>query len=115
MNNLGPPTTFLGLNIVRSEGQISINQTGYIDRMLSRFQMTNAANAETPLPSSLPLLEAQPGNRMADQQLYQEIVGSLNHIAVFSRPDISCAVSQLSQFNQNPTETHLKAAKQVLC
>jgi hypothetical protein len=28
MENLGPPKTFLGLNILRSNGEISINQTG---------------------------------------------------------------------------------------
>jgi hypothetical protein len=76
--------------------------------------MTDAAGASTPLPPSLPLLSAQNGDRLADQTLYQEIIGSLNHLAVFSRPDISYAVSTLSQFNQNPTETHLKAARHVL-
>src|SRR5437667_775970 len=34
MENLGSPTTFLGLNIIRKANTISINQTGYIHRML---------------------------------------------------------------------------------
>jgi hypothetical protein len=36
MNNLGEPTDFLGLNISRDweKGTITINQTGYIDRLL---------------------------------------------------------------------------------
>jgi transposase InsO family protein len=114
MENLGPPKTFLGLNILRSNGVISINQTGYIDRMMKRFRMESAATTSTPLPPSLPLLTTRPNDKKANQQLYQEIVGSLNHIAVFSRPDISCAVSQLSQFNKDPSETHLKAARHVL-
>jgi hypothetical protein len=114
MENLGPPKTFLGLNILRSNSEISINQTGYIDRMMKRFRMESAATTSTPLPPSLPLLTTRPNDKKADQQLYQEIVGSLNHIAVFSRPDISCAVSQLSQFNKDPSETHLKAARHVL-
>jgi transposase InsO family protein len=114
MENLGPPKTFLGLNILRTNGEISINQTGYIDRMIKRFRMESAATTSTPLQPSLPLLISRPNDKKADQQLYQEIVGSLNHIAVFSRPDISCAVSQLSQFNKDPNETHLKAARHVL-
>src|SRR5271169_498060 len=114
MENLGPPKTFLGLNILRSNGEISINQTGYIDRMMKRFRMESAATTSTPLPPSLPLLTTRSNDKKANQQLYQEIIGSLNHIAVFSRPDISCAVSQLSQFNKDPSETHLKAARHVL-
>jgi hypothetical protein len=62
----GPPKTLVGLNILRSGREISINQSGYINRMLSRFQMTNASDASTPLPPSLPPLNAQNGERMAD-------------------------------------------------
>jgi hypothetical protein len=46
--------------------------------------------------------------------LYQELTGSLNHLAVFSRPDITFVVSKLSKFNSNPTMTHFRAALHVL-
>jgi hypothetical protein len=115
MQDLGYPQTFLGLNVVRNDdATITINQAGYIDRMLERFDMTNAVSAKTPLDPSLPLLKAKDSDKRANVLLYQELVGSLNHLAVFSRPDISNAVSQLSQFLQDPTETHLKAARHVL-
>jgi hypothetical protein len=115
MENMDYPTTFLGLNIVRNQqGSISINQTGYIDRMLARFQMTDAHSTKVPLNSSLPLLKATPLDKRADLKLYQEIIGSLNHLAVFSRPDISNAISQLSQFLQDPMKTHMKAARHIL-
>ena len=115
MQDLGYPKTFLGLNITRHEnGSISINQTGYIDRMLARFHMTDAVSVKIPLDPSLHLLKATPLDKRADVKLYQELIGSLNHLAVFSRPDISNAVSQLSQFLQDPTETHMKAARHVL-
>jgi hypothetical protein len=45
---------------------------------------------------------------------WQELVGSLNHTAIFSRPDISFAVSQLSQFLMEPTASHMAAAWRVL-
>jgi hypothetical protein len=115
MKNLGYPKTFLGLNITRqNDGSISINQSGYIDRMLNRFHMSEALLAKTPLNPLLPLLKAAPLDKRADLKLFQELIGSLNHLAVFSRPDISCAVSTLSQFLQDPTETHMKAARHVL-
>jgi len=116
MQNLGPPKTFLGLNITRnaSANTISINQTGYIHRMLKRFNMQNAVPAKTPLPHSLPLLKATKLDRRCNQLEYMEITGSLNHLAVYSRPDIAFAVSTLSQFNSDPTTTHLQAARHVL-
>jgi len=76
--------------------------------------MQNAQPAKTPLEASLPLLKATPSDQLADKQLDQELIGSLNHLAVFWRPDISNAVSQLSQFLATPTESHLKAARHVL-
>lgn len=75
----------------------------------------DAIPTRTPLPSSLPLLKATPSDKRCDQLLeYQKLTGSLNHLASFSRPDISYAVSHLSQFNSDPTTTHMKAAKHVL-
>lgn len=82
--------------------------------MITRFHMINAISAKTPLESSLQLVKAKPIDKRTEQKLFQEIVGSLNHLTVFSRPDISCAISCLSQFMQDPTETHMKAARHVL-
>ena len=42
------------------------------------------------------------------------MVGALQYLAVATRPDIGTAVSLLSQFLNNPGETHWIAAKRVL-
>jgi hypothetical protein len=44
----------------------------------------------------------------------QEKVGSILYAAVVSRPDISYAASQLSQFTSNPSPEHLRYANRVL-
>ena len=66
--------------------------------------MTTCRPAKTPLDPSLPLLKVQQSDKRADVLLYQEIVGSLNHLTV----------SKLSQFLIDPTETHMSAARHVL-
>ena len=114
MEDKGSVSSFLGLNIIRTPDYIAINQTGYIDRMLERFQMINCKTAKTPLNPSLPLRKATPTDKRMDQNSYQELTGSLNHAAVFSRPDIAYAASKLSQFNSDPTEIHMKTARHVL-
>src|SRR5271154_1252957 len=114
MENKGEVSTFLGLNIRRTSSTIAINQSGYIDRMLERFQMTDCKPSKTPLEASLSLRKAIPTDKRTNQLTYQELTGSLNHAAVFSRPDIAFAISKLSQFNSDPTETHMHAARHVL-
>jgi len=116
MNNLGAPTTFLGINISRNWNShtISLDQSGYIERMLIRFQMQDSMPVNIPLDPSLLLHQRLPHETPANQDLYQQITGSLNHLAVYSRPDISYAVSKLSQFNNDPSTTHLTAARRVL-
>src|SRR5205814_1569803 len=93
---------------------ISINQTRYIHKMLKRFKMQNAVPTKIPLPHSLLLLKATPLDHRCNQLEYTEIIGSLNHLVIYSYPDIVFAVSTLSQFNSDPTITHLQAACHVL-
>jgi hypothetical protein len=54
------------------------------------------------------------GTPLEDVTTYRSIVGSLNYLAVNTRPDLSFVVSVLSRFMQSPTEDHLKVAKHAL-
>ena len=45
---------------------------------------------------------------------YQELTGSLNYAAIFSKPNIIFMVSKLFQFNLDPMETHMTEARSVL-
>ena len=76
--------------------------------------MDKCTSTSTPIEHSLELFKATPYDDRCNQTLYQEIVGSLNHLALFSRPDVSWSVSYLSQFMSDPTELHLSAARHVL-
>jgi hypothetical protein len=117
MEHKGEVKSFLGLNITCNweNHSISINQPGYIDRLLARFNMSNAKSATTPLEPGCQLLVATYNDKLCDSTLYQELTGSLNHLAIVSRPDIAFAVSKLSKFNSAPTNTYLKVVLHVLC
>src|SRR5207245_1396822 len=67
----------------------------------------------------LSTVEIQPlpdGETASPSQIYgyQQRVGSLNFAAVMTRPDISKAVSRLSESLQNPSPAHLAAADRVI-
>ena len=112
----GPIQSFLGINVIRNWNQhlIALNQGAYIDKLVTEFGLINAKVTSTPLDKSLPLLNATPGEKMCNPEYYQRLTGSLNYLAVFTRPDIAFAVSKLAQFNANPSAIHLKAALHVL-
>jgi hypothetical protein len=48
------------------------------------------------------------------QQWYRKAVGSLNHLATYTRPDLAFAISCLSRHLQNPSKEHEITAKRVL-
>src|SRR5277367_6574768 len=114
--NKGEVRSFLGISVTRNYPQhaISIGQPGYIDRLLAKYNMTNAKSATTPFEKGTKLKLATKGDTFCNLKLYQELTGSLNHLAVFTRPDIAFTVFKLSKFNANPTNTHFKAALHVL-
>jgi len=114
LRNHGPVKSFLGLNVEYLNGMIQLNQIGYIHRKAEEFHLTNSKPINTPLDPSLPLVLATSNDKLCVQKTYQELMGSLNYLAMTSRPDITFAVSKLSQFNNNSTLTHFKAAKRVL-
>jgi len=114
ITNQGHVSSFLGINVERRNGMILLNQIGYIDRMAKRFQLESCNPTSTPLDHSLPLLKAESDTPRANETLYRELTGSLNHLAICTRPDTSLSISKMSQFNQDPTVTHHNAARQIL-
>src|SRR5438046_7720002 len=79
MEYKGPVTSFLGLNIIQDGSRIAINQIGYIEHMLARFQMERAKPVDTSLNPSLPLHKVAPSDKRTDPQSYQDLTGSINH------------------------------------
>ena len=119
MKDLGIMKRFLGLEIERNScGDVIISQRRYIEHVLERFGMQDCKPAYTPISINIRLRKRDydPDNPdpPADQALYREIIGSLNHPAQWSRPDIANAISKLSQYLHDPSINHLTAAKHLL-
>ena len=114
--NKGEVRSFLDISVTRNYPQhaLSISQSGYIDHLFAKYNMMNAKTASTPFEKGMKLKSATVHDTLCNLKIYQELTGSLNHLAVFTRPDIAFAVSKLSKFNANPTSTHFKAALHVL-
>ena len=108
--------SFLGISITHNYCQhaISIGQLGYIDRLLAKYNMSNAKSTTTSFEKGTKLKLTVINDKLCNLKLYQELTGSLNHLTVFIRPNIAFVVSKLSKFNANPTTMHFKATLHVL-
>lgn len=53
------------------------------------------------------------GDFLSNPSLYRQLVGSLNYLTI-TRPDISFAIQQVSQFMQAPRHLHLVAVHRII-
>ena len=104
---------FLGIEATRTAAGLHLMQRKYITDLRHRTNMFEAKPVTTPLPTS-PKLTLHGGTLLDDGTEYRSVVGSLQYLA-FTRPDISYAVTRLSQFIHKATIDHWNAAKRILC
>ncbi|TMC16799.1 MAG: hypothetical protein E6J34_19505, partial [Chloroflexi bacterium] len=116
LRNLGPVKKFLGLDIYRPTptGPVYLSQSTYARKMLHKFYMAKCNPVKTPCESSVQLHKRTPDEESANGELYRQMIGSLMFLAQYARPDISYAVSALSQFNKDPSIHHFRAVKHLL-
>ena len=89
-----------------------LSQESYIEKTGNRFSITTR-DRKTTVPLSLYTDLSIHENHQAtldEFRAYQERVGSINWLAVQTRPDAAKAASTLAQYLANPTKRHLAAA-----
>jgi len=117
MRDLGPLTSFLGLEIETNCNQdtLHLSQKRYIENILLQHWLEYSNPALTPadahvrLEKSNPEFEAIPENKRNNQSA----VGSLMYAMLDSSPDISYAIAKVSQYSTNPDITHFTALKRI--
>ncbi|KAJ9561598.1 hypothetical protein OSB04_006758 [Centaurea solstitialis] len=112
MKDLGEVDTILGIKVKRTGSQISLSQSHYIEKILTKFQHLNIKEFNTPFDSCVKL-GANSGRAVAQLE-YASAIGSMMYAMHCTRPDIAFAVSKLSQHTINPGVEHWKAVSRVL-
>ena len=121
MSDLGELAWILGIRVERDRAArtISLSQVAYIDSLVKHFQLVDAPPLSMPIDPNALLTKSQSPStpRQFDDMRnvpYREAVGSLMYAAVGTRPDITFAVTALSQYLQNPGRPHWEQAKRAV-
>ena len=114
VKSMGPLSWFLGIQFKISDTVISMNQSMYINNILTRFGMNDCAPKTLPCDPSIHSILRNKSKPMKDPTLYRELVGSLIYLMYCTRPDITFVVNILSQFMSAPMDIHMNIARGVL-
>lgn len=91
VRDLNQPSNCIRLRIKVDNGSLSISQPMYIANFIKKYGQTTAKTVKIPMQAKM-ILEKDPKipreAEKIDKTKYQEIIGSLLHLSVFSRPDI---------------------------
>ncbi|KAI7944101.1 hypothetical protein MJO28_011629 [Puccinia striiformis f. sp. tritici] len=92
-------------------GRLNIPQSTLKHRPDSGEVQSNIIPTYTPLPNNN--LVTSWGDPVSPT-LYQSFIGSINYMALGTRPDLSYAVNYLARVSSNPNETHWTALKHLI-
>ncbi|GJT92782.1 retrotransposon protein, putative, ty1-copia subclass [Tanacetum coccineum] len=121
MKDLGDATYILGIKIYidRLKRLIGLSQDTYLDKILKRFKIENSKKENLPLhhgikiSKDLCLKTNEELDRMS-QVPYASAIGSIMYDMMCTMPDVSFALSMVSQHQWNPGEGHWTAVKNIL-
>jgi hypothetical protein len=109
---LGEADVILNIKLIKGEDGITLSQSHYVEKVLTRFGHMDCKPVATPYDPSYTLskYEGEPVNQL----LYSRIIRSLMYLISATRPDISYAVCRLARYSASPGDRHCVALYIVL-
>ena len=117
MKDLGEADLLLGIEIHHQPDAVVLLQRHLDLSLLNLYGMTNCCPCATSLVPNVHLdssLVEQADRFKALGVNYRSAIGALSYLSTATRPDISFAVSHLSQFLENPGIQHWEGFTHVL-
>ena len=112
MKNFGGLKYFLGIEVARSRRGIFLSQRKYVLDLLTEVGMLDCKPVDTPTVQNQKLGESS-DQEPTNKERYQRLVGKLIYLS-HTHPDISYAVSVVSQFMHCPRKNHMDAVVRII-
>jgi hypothetical protein len=113
MKDLGEATYILGIKIYRGRTKrlIGLSQDAYIDKILNQFNMQDSKKGLLPMSHGITLSKKQCPSEPDEQERmrvipYASAIGSTMYAMLFTRSDVSSALSATSRYQSNCGEAH---------
>ena len=121
MKDLGEAAYILGIKIYRDRSRrlIGLSQSAYIDKVLKRFSMQDSKRGFLPMSHGITLGKTQCPNTKDERERmskipYASAIGSIIYVILWTRPNVSYALSITSTYQSDPSESHWTAVKNIL-
>ncbi|VFQ84389.1 unnamed protein product [Cuscuta campestris] len=121
MKDLADASYALGIRIYRDRSRklLGLSQSTYIDKVLTRFSMSESKRASLPMVQGTSLSKTQGASTPEEVKRirnvpYASAIGSIMYAMVCTRPDVAFALSVTSIYQSNPGESHWTAVKNIL-
>lgn len=112
MSDLGKLTYYLGIEVHKFDGGITLKQSRYAMKILEESGMGTCSLPHVPMDFNVTLSKF-PAEKKIDETEYKRNIGCLQNL-LHTRPDLSFSVGLLSRYIQEPKESHGTALKQIL-
>ncbi|MBW0495272.1 hypothetical protein O181_034987 [Austropuccinia psidii MF-1] len=117
IKDIGLADLILGIKVTHCLGHVSLDQGHFIESLLKLYGMGLCKTVATPLLPNTHLILDTEQEKVKFEKLgvnYCSAIGSMNYLSIGTRPDLSHAVSSLSQFLEKPGFLHWQAFLHIL-
>lgn len=111
MKDLGRISNYLGLHIVQKLDSIEIDQKEYLEKVLTKIDLTGVKEYDTPLDTNLKISKTVD---LSYENKCRKLIGYLMYAMVGSRPDICIALNILSRYQSKANEDLFRALLRVM-
>ena len=101
----------MSIDIEPDTNNIIISQPAYIEKMLVIAQMDKASGAPTPMATTYS--DSPSDDVQVDKTNYLKLVGLINYLATYTRPDLLYSLSRVAQKCSNPSKSDLLRVKRI--
>ncbi|MBW0539010.1 hypothetical protein O181_078725 [Austropuccinia psidii MF-1] len=104
----------VGIDLVQTPECLTLLQSKFAEQIVEQFEQKSRTKLLQSL-TVLPELKLQTStNEPLEQKWYQSIIGSLNYLALGTRPNLSFAVGYLARYAGSPQQEHWDALRHLL-